>query len=181
MPAQSIYPRRGIIGRKAASAAVAGATGGSSPQVRGTHVIDAAPVAIPPGHPRRCGEQCFSRNVVPSNRGSSPRARGTSARLSSPLGGLRFIPVGVGSTQRVMLSTRCGAVYLRRCGEHIKRGVIAESVAGSSPQVRETQYKYKNTGFRFIPAGAGNTILMMMCRSNVLVHPRRCGEHSIFN
>ena len=138
-------------------------------------------MATPPGHPRRCGEQCFSLNVVPSNRGSSPRVRGTLARLSSPQGELRFISAGVWSTQRVMLSTRFGAVHPRRCGEHSPQRRRARLNCGSSPQVRGTRREIVPLliSFRFIPAGAGNTLFRAIAALTYSVHPRRCGEHSV--
>ncbi len=51
---------------------------------------------------------------------------------------------------------------------------------GSSPQVRGTRGKRfaALTTERFIPAGAGNTLMPMVHPNSTAVHPRRCGEHT---
>ncbi len=50
---------------------------------------------------------------------------------------------------------------------------------GSSPRVRGTHSAIKRFSrtFRFIPACAGNTIVLSVTRSGIPVHPRVCGEH----
>ncbi len=50
---------------------------------------------------------------------------------------------------------------------------------GSSPQVRGTPQILLDSGigWRFIPAGAGNTTEPITPEIQIKVHPRRCGEH----
>jgi len=52
-------------------------------------------------------------------------------------------------------------------------------IAGSSPRVRGTRAARVITQChrRFIPAGAGNTILAKRKIPRATVHPRGCGEH----
>ena len=53
---------------------------------------------------------------------------------------------------------------------------------GSSPRVRGTHEYHgaRRTGVRFIPAGAGNTFSELLHQKNLPVHPRGCGEHSVY-
>ncbi len=132
---------------------------GSSPQVRGTPIIEFreslrvrfipagagnTPLIIlfhpmPPVHPRRCGEHIESRIRVVSAAGSSPQVRGT--RTDRRLYGLLF------------------AVHPRRCGKHASRPQFGCTLFGSSPQVR------------------GTLLDRLIAGAPSLVHPRRCGEH----
>ncbi len=90
---------------------------GSSPQARGTDLVQAHDVPhgrfIPAGagngrvdltlniafavHPRRRGERSTNTSRVASNFGSSPQARGTVRHLAYYLVALRFIPAGAGN------------------------------------------------------------------------------------
>ena len=49
---------------------------------------------------------------------------------------------------------------------------------GSSPRVRGTRREptRRESGRRFIPAGAGNALRSPSCRTTLSVHPRGCGE-----
>ena len=70
-------------------------------------------------------------------------------------------------------------VHPRRCGEHEVEGNKIPEKYGSSPQVRGTSPRSEVTydTQRFIPAGAGNILPVMVKLTNPSVHPRRCGEH----
>ena len=135
-------------------------TGGSSPQVRGTHFNP-------------------SLNEGAAN-GSSPQVRGTQHIRLIPHQLGRFIPAGAGNTPVRHPVVCSDAVHPRRCGEHGVSSPYDAGDTGSSPQVRGTRCEYwRGTGqFRFIPAGAGNTPLKSERPKKVPVHPRRCGEHS---
>ena len=90
-------------------------------------------------------------------------------------------------------------VHPRACGEHSpKCGSWLNSV-GSSPRLRGTRYKHRDSRFftgssprlrgtrgsrasgvcvhRFIPAPAGNTSPASTTSPTPTVHPRACGEH----
>ncbi len=91
----TVHPR--VCGEHTKMSAVLNSRTGSSPRVRGTHVYGAlcnklkrfipacagntfwtkektSPEAV---HPRVCGEHTIQSDIVPQDRGSSPRVRGT--------------------------------------------------------------------------------------------------------
>ena len=130
-------------------------------------------------HPRGCGEH-FSTTSTPSDStGSSPRVRGTRARFPGRGGVFRFIPAGAGNTSTFSRALRTASVHPRGCGEHGICGTTAFPSAGSSPRVRGTLFRISTKPFlyRFIPAGAGNTRLIVESLPHMTVHPRGCGEH----
>ena len=115
--------------------------------------------------------------------GLSPLARGT---LTSHLSGLilaRFIPAGAGNTLSRFRRDRYVPVYPRWRGEHGSCEGLAISSAGLSPLARGTQRisAQDQLTARFIPAGAGNTIIYIKILVLYLVYPRWRGEHSKHN
>ena len=174
---------------------------GSSPRVRGTQLIglrrhDHARF-IPAGagntvkssmpscqstvHPRGCGEHRHRLARPEMYVGSSPRVRGTRLQSSCPQAIRRFIPAGAGNTRVQTHARPHPAVHPRGCGEHCSGSGWIRQNPGSSPRVRGTlvQYNRANSGFRFIPAGAGNTQPGFARSQDNPVHPRGCGEHFI--
>ena len=131
---------------------------GSSPRVRGTHLLamsgERSERFIPacagnsggspskagrvPVHPRVCGELRQRRSQTPTGDGSSPRVRGT----------------------RTLFGRRESrkSVHPRVCGELPLSPHVGYSVA------------------RFIPACAGNSVGTVNVVSTPSVHPRVCGE-----
>ena len=91
--------------------------------------------------------------------GSSPRVRGTSARKGRRQG---------------------EGVHPRVCGERSGANTVLASAIGSSPRVRGTfrQAKGLSQDDRFIPACAGNVIVLVHLRIDRTVHPRVCGERT---
>ena len=172
---------------------------GSSPQVRGTRPggkwQPAGVGFIPAGagntacisdlgrqktvHPRRCGEHHALGRAIGIAGGSSPQVRGTHLSPAHLWQRDRFIPAGAGNTVVVTHDDLQAPVHPRRCGEHLVDEKYLLLCPGSSPQVRGTPYPRHILAavWRFIPAGAGNT--RTRCRQNIklTVHPRRCGEH----
>ena len=71
------------------------------------------------------------------------------------------------------------SVHPRGCGEHHRLHCRRECSGGSSPRVRGTPLLCGDDcrPFRFIPAGAGNTVTMVIALGLNAVHPRGCGEH----
>ena len=61
------------------------------------------------------------------------------------------------------------------CGEHLRKPLMMEEPAGSSPHVRGA----RDTGWLWVhgPACAGSTVLCRTETSQSRDHPRMCGEH----
>ena len=134
-----------------------------------------------PVHPRRRGEHVAQEPYEFSGIGSSPQARGTrgltlySAELS------RFIPAGAGNTALALELDLERAVHPRRRGEHFVGDCQCLEADGSSPQARGTPFCGLSVTYRirFIPAGAGNTCVVLAVVNVLTVHPRRRGEHGL--
>ena len=168
-----------MCGEHLGGAAQSAGTTGSSPHVRGTHVIrgvDLVAAGIIPAcagntghrgggtlpawdHPRMCGEHSGVDLATYGPQGSSPHVRGTPRRLRTAgrMGGI--IPACAGNT-----GCSIGALigrwdHPRMCGEH-RVPVDDETVGeGSSPHVR------------------GNTSSAFLSSAVFWDHPRMCGEH----
>ncbi len=203
--ATTVHPR--VRGEHIQPPMVASAPGGSSPRARGTHLIadqggrrrrfipacagntarGAKRGHGPAVHPRVRGEHSRDCLVSGDGDGSSPRARGTLARLSgqwrwrrfipacagntSPRarGTLcdycvdacrgRFIPACAGNTAAITPSSSCAAVHPRVRGEHGNTCDYFGRLCGSSPRARGTPVGRRRGALasRFIPACAGNT------------------------
>ena len=113
-------------------------------------------------------------------RGSSPLARGTHGLAGAQLQGGRFIPARAGNTPSCSPSHGGASVHPRSRGEHAGNGHFDLLPCGSSPLARGTPPAGGGTaqGARFIPARAGNTILVHGPRLARPVHPRSRGEHT---
>ena len=112
---------------------------GSSPRLRGTHIVDepavrgrrfipapagntfssAAVMALGPVHPRACGEHINRISFWARANGSSPRLRGTPSRHPHQRRRHRFIPAPAGNTSQPTLCGNTDPVHPRACGEHI--------------------------------------------------------------
>ena len=132
-------------------------------------------------HPRWCGEHTVFRGWAVLSGGSSPLVRGTYVQLSDAISAHRFIPAGAGNIEFNSCHGSDRPVHPRWCGEHIAPCTGRDGSNGSSPLVRGTsacmtrRWSWK----RFIPAGAGNIRPYRRRLSQLAVHPRWCGEHSI--
>ena len=71
-------------------------------------------------------------------------------------------------------------VHPRVCGEHRPAPPLVWLRSGSSPRVRGTlpNITLSQQLLRFIPACAGNTLLVTAAAIREPVHPRVCGEHT---
>ena len=155
-------------------------TTGSSPRVRGTHVMCAlVPLFTCGSSPRVRGTHAKITARSTKYFGSSPRVRGTRWRYGDQHLRDRFIPAGAGNTSGGILPRPIILVHPRGCGEHGSHHAAMVSRSGSSPRVRGThRMPWPNRAyFRFIPAGAGNTPPVPSAAALLPVHPRGCGEH----
>ena len=173
----AVHPR--VCGEHRRAPPLAGGGAGSSPRVRGTpfgpstiramtRFIPAcagntagasSSVAIPPVHPRVCGEHHAARRIPPPKT-VHPRVCGEHAsHCTAAVAEQRFIPACAGNT--------------------VSRSSIVSSLNGSSPRVRGTpvQLAPERVYYWFIPACAGNTRPGNRRPAPDTVHPRVCGEH----
>ena len=116
-------------------------------------------------HPRVCGEHFNAVRNATSPPGSSPRMRGTPEVTAGNSRTNGIIPAYAGNTVG-FADGGCGVRdHPRVCGEHESRHGVTQLMAGSSPRMRGTLYKYFAITLApgIIPAYAGNTILVS-CR-----------------
>ena len=92
-----------------------------------------------PVHPHGCGEHWNRHWLKPRRNGSSPRVWGTLMTSVDGIKKTRFIPTGVGNTNRVL--------------------ILMVQSRGSSPRVWGTPKIFRSILLcrRFIPTGVGNT------------------------
>ena len=130
-------------------------------------------------YPRWRGEHISSRTRASFRLGLSPLARGTLLCRFHITGLPRFIPAGAGNTTVQTAGYYFFAVYPRWCGEHNVRLSPLCVVAGLSPLARGTHISEQKTKPqpRFIPAGAGNTLVLNRPALETPVYPRWRGEH----
>ncbi len=155
-------------------------TAGLSPLARGT-LIEIKPEQAPSrfipagaGNTKLTGRNCTSVAVYPRWRGEhdakeimmnrfgglSPLARGTHEATSRFRTNLRFIPAGAGNTHEQTSAQNAVSVYPRWRGEHCVSHKLRSPTSGLSPLARGTRLHHPGgqPRYRFIPAGAGNTL-----------------------
>ena len=129
---------------------------GSSPRMRGAHLIDSYFIhtsrIIPADagstsqgdpttldvkdHPRGCGEHNMVSLSASMEYGSSPRMRGAHSGRFDGVKSIRIIPADAGSTPWCPATRRPSRDHPRGCGEHKLTHCIIESISGSSPRMR---------------------------------------------
>ena len=116
-------------------------------------------------HPRWRGEHLRRGHYLDLNCGSSPLARGTRCERRHGHSGPRFIPAGAGNTFRSIQRPPQHAVHPRWRGEHFNLQLQHCDDFGSSPLARGTRVMstQQPVCWRFIPAGAGNTLSVTNC------------------
>ena len=131
-------------------------------------------------YPRWRGEHIYRSCSVRNGIGLSPLARGTPELGSARHADIRFIPAGAGNTMTISPCRGFSAVYPRWRGEHISICPRTNTNGGLSPLARGTRlqviHRVKQT--RFIPAGAGNTMVKISTFRRAAVYPRWRGEHA---
>ena len=173
--------------------------GGSPPQVRGKpELAESARAAVritPAGagktalrvwatsaardHPRRCGENAYSRIVELTEAGSPPQVRGKPLQHLGYSRQDRITPAGAGKTTFRSRATCTPRDHPRRCGENLTLRLLKTLCRGSPPQVRgKPEHSDEHfVGSRITPAGAGKTWFCKNCLHTDRDHPRRCGEN----
>ena len=135
-----------------------------------------------PVYPRWRGEHSRARHQSRRWAGLSPLARGTRSSPGMPSSPIRFIPAGAGNTRGMWIDGRQAPVYPRWRGEHMDALYRSITSFGLSPLARGTRWNrnWLRSCCRFIPAGAGNTILTIKIMCWLTVYPRWRGEHFLF-
>ena len=116
-------------------------------------------------HPRSCGEHSCPVLTDGAFYGSSPLMRGTLDARKARTHKCRFIPAHAGNTNKSRWTTYASAVHPRSCGEHVQVCVCGIGNDGSSPLMRGTPFRFSFSCAepRFIPAHAGNTLILNHC------------------
>ena len=128
------------------------------PACAGNSATACHPAALPPVHPRVCGELQPRVRQPGKAAGSSPRVRGTRGRSSERVQSRRFIPACAGNSPPSFFVQIWLTVHPRVCGELPAAAFVLRLVG------------------RFIPACAGNSRLAGRATMAATVHPRVCGE-----
>ena len=128
---------------------------GAGNTVDGEFFIAGAPV-----YPRWRGEHDRLRHLAVADQGLSPLARGTQRLFPAQTLRIRFIPAGAGNTIKKLFCVSFRSVYHRWRGEHPPLAPSNSGTVGLSPLARGTHVANRLIiiYFRFIPAGAGNTL-----------------------
>ena len=108
--------------------------------------------------------------------------RGTPHLVEAVGADVGIIPAYAGNTCLSMMELNAGRDHPRVCGEHRRWVSATSSMPGSSPRMRGTHSKPKETEHEpgIIPAYAGNTPPSNSGPSRNRDHPRVCGEHLSF-
>ena len=151
---------------------------GSSPRMRGAGVVDAIDLgrhgiipahagssrtfpAVPRScrdHPRACGEQSISPDLMSLQSGSSPRMRGAEHTTPENRNNKRIIPAHAGSREYATARYHHAQDHPRACGEQSVLTLSSSVASGSSPRMRGAArmgHTCKSIE-RIIPAHAGS-------------------------
>ena len=172
---------------------------GSSPRMRGTHLVHlqlddragiipayagntfegVGPCVFCGDHPRVCGEHMSNFTYWKLHEGSSPRMRGTPPFRKEVIAMCGIIPAYAGNTYRRCAGWPAKRDHPRVCGEHRLHASGFLHPQGSSPRMRGTHAARAANRMAggIIPAYAGNTSPSDWTRTCGRDHPRVCGEH----
>ena len=194
-----VHPR--VCGEASPGSRARMGIGGPSPRVRGSLLVASASGGFsgsipacagkPPGnpagpfpggvHPRVCGEALAAGWLDGTDRGPSPRVRGS--RTGSGHGGSRTwsIPACAGKPFRHGVGQPAIRVHPRVCGEAVVIAHDLPPARGPSPRVRGSRRpaRHRRRYLGSIPACAGKPIQSYPRRLLTWVHPRVCGEARI--
>ena len=154
---------------------------GSSPQVRGRQFRDGFVLPAAGLIPAGAGQTAASPYLFGQVVGSSPQVRGRLRHEPYRAAASRLIPAGAGQTLAGAISGIGVTAHPRRCGADARTDLGRNCALGSSPQVRGRQgdeLGHASAG-GLIPAGAGQTDLVLGHGGFVGAHPRRCGADAM--
>ena len=128
-------------------------------------------------HPRVCGGSANSRRSRNGIRGTSPRVRGKLFHQSAANSKKGYIPACAGEARPGPGAPSSDPVHPRVCGGSHRSAMIDSSESGTSPRVRGKPRKTprRGSGWRYIPACAGEAPSRCNPNRERAVHPRVCG------
>ena len=131
-------------------------------------------------HPRIRGERALRGVLHRGESGSSPHTRGTHRRADRIAQHHRFIPAYAGNAASRCEMPATSSVHPRIRGERNNEIARVAPSIGSSPHTRGTPVRDDARVHidRFIPAYAGNAVIVTTVQSPLSVHPRIRGERS---
>ncbi len=154
---------------------------GSSPHMRGAHLVHDLPQGRHGIIPAHAGSTRSSASEQRDTTGSSPHMRGARLERGLRRRGRRIIPAHAGSTLVVDGHGLVSPDHPRICGEHYQQMLAFDPEEGSSPHMRGARAAGGRGPHRrrIIPAHAGSTRRPYRRRSPGPDHPRTCGEHTV--
>ena len=119
-------------------------------------------------HPRRCGENTSRDSFFLPGKGSPPQVRGKHCNVLSQRTAIGITPAGAGKTYRQHEHVETAEDHPRRCGENPQSPAQIFRALGSPPQVRgkPTPLQSHAPLSGITPAGAGKTMLLLVCSVN---------------
>ena len=128
-------------------------------------------------YPRVCGGTASTMARRYADRGLSPRVRGNLGECNPGRADVGSIPACAGEPRARVVRYRCTKVYPRVCGGTALARYDVPDSEGLSPRVRGNldNQRVAASGFRSIPACAGEPPSGSRCRWPPGVYPRVCG------
>ena len=169
------------------------------PARAGQTIQASAPEAYAPDHPRACGANWLTSDMLGCRVGSSPRVRGKRPVEHVRGSHTRIIPARAGQTTGAVVVAAHNADHPRACGANRLLAYATRWAAGSSPRVRgklgglrvgvvqrriiparagqTEQGRRQGKKARIIPARAGQTLRNHGIPDQRTDHPRACGAN----
>ena len=154
-----------------------------TPARAGTMWTGAAPTTLRSVHPRACGDNSWCRVDSGQDSGSPPRVRGQLLTWDRCASATRFTPARAGTITAARDQYRRVTVHPRACGDNALVPFGWMTFLGSPPRVRGQcgQRDSDADGYRFTPARAGTMKLRIGIVPHASVHPRACGDNSLYH
>ena len=152
---------------------------GITPACAGRTGTDSGLYAGGRDHPRVCGKNKTTHNVIRVSRGSPPRVR---EELDGPrgiLGNVRITPACAGRTLKERSDAEGAKDHPRVCGKNSANTARSPCFLGSPPRVREELWYYLPfiAVLGITPACAGRTRSFHSSLGTGQDHPRVCGKN----